>query len=634
MAYANPGQTWLIYNDIQIQNCQTLNFEQSVRYDKSGTDKIYDEFKIKVVGYAHSIVIQSGGLEPNPPHSMNITTVQDESFSSAGQQELAIRARLTTPRAALIFKVGADRFGAGGVDLLTVNPQGKTNTTVSLKPESQPTINYDVNNGPKPQSINVTQITGNTLFRIEFEVTCCVVACSTTGDAPKQKFGVLSNRWSCRDMIDQDFFTTRTITGELITANGSISPHEFRDWVIPRLRPGFKRQDMEFTASEDGRVLQYTFTDKEIAYSAPRPATSWKMTHKESAYDGGLVRSTVNIEFSGPRNVNRTQLFAIAAHVFDAKMIMSFVNDKHKRYIEELTFTDEYGDGVNRVLASISVLRSGDQKDIFGTVSDQLGNPPSDQNDIFGPNVQVPYDSNLSRGASQFDQIDLSGPIDITGAWAAYLQTPCDDNHGICAAAENNLPRVGPCDPRLGGTVPLRIRTVLPPAPFWTSPSHDASIYTHYHVESRLQHDHDRMQLPIAGWIGTSLGGGSIGGGTAVQATSSVFTMGLGALRRIVRVVGQRIGSPPAIPKPLESYLYLATGGTATLLKSLINYVSPTREPGGGQVHEVHAEYQYAIDAPPDQSSTSIPIGFNPWEEIINNTHSTIPQVQFHDSNP
>jgi len=55
------------------------------------------------------------------------------------------------------------------------------------------------------------------MFRIEYEFEINTLICGDTSDVC-QRSGVLSNRWSCQDVIDQNFTMTRTYRGRMRVA--------------------------------------------------------------------------------------------------------------------------------------------------------------------------------------------------------------------------------------------------------------------------------------------------------------------------------------------------------------------------------------------------------------------------------
>jgi hypothetical protein len=582
------GVTTLTYNGVTLTNVLTRRFQQDAVYDQSGTDLVYHRFTIVAQGVIadHTSAVYSS--YPNMPSVLPDSTIQHH----------AIRSLLLKPRGEFRMEIG------GGNEILRASP---LTGRVPLLSSDTGTASqqYDVNNGPKPKRCEITQIAGSTALRVEFEIEICKVECDADGNATGNTTGILSNRWSCIDTVDQNFYTTRTFTGRLECV-GNFNPHTLRNWVVPRLTIGFRRQSMTFRVSEDARILEYQIADREVAFAPPRPATSWRYTHREVGSDRmGRVRSSIDIYLAGPRDVDKARLIEIATAVFEARLMNGDI-EKNATIIEHIELVDSYGDNENSVNLSATVSRvpaaEGRVGTTFGMIAANLGKP-IDKNDLEG--VVDDYNSNLSIGGYNDEPIFVSGPIPIVGAFAAYLQTPCDENHRMIGAAEitsGDEDEDTGSEPDVNAYVVKDIEENLPDK---LSEAHRRDPYTVWKVDSKYQTDDHRAALPIAG---LTAGVGVSGGGSSL----SVVNLAPPAARRIIRIEAQRVGRQPVLPKPKRSYRFL--GGIARRLRYAVTPQDPRKTADNKYIFTVIAEIEYALSVVP-KDEDKLPIGNNPWED-------------------
>ncbi|MEK9811221.1 MAG: hypothetical protein VW362_12285, partial [Candidatus Nanopelagicales bacterium] len=224
-------------------------------------------------------------------------------------------------------------------------------------------------------------IVGDEVLAIEFEIEICMVQCDTTGKVPDNESGILSNRWSMSDTVDRNFYTTRTITGRLVTINGNLSSHALRKWVVPRLQPGFRRDSMSFTATNDGLKLDYTIVDKEVAFAAPDPATEWNTQYRVSSNDAKLVDAEIGVYLAGPSDVDKLALTRIAiavleARVFDLKNRKAAGRNDGSAFIRQIDLLDEQNGDVNSIRLTAVVQHNVETvARLLGIVDRQFGVP-------------------------------------------------------------------------------------------------------------------------------------------------------------------------------------------------------------------------------------------------------------------
>ena len=584
------AETFLTYNGVVLRNVLTRSFNQEASYDPSGTDLLYYRFTIAVTGYCTVGYASTVGGTTYPR-----VGISPDGYSTAAAQHVAIRSLLGKPRQSFELRMGADDDGTGGYVILAADPMGRG----SILDQS------DLNNGPKPKNIKINHVVAGQTLEIEFEIEICVLECGGQVTGLGNTSGVLSNRWSVADTIDQNFFTTRTFTGRLRTATALSNPMGLRSWVVPRLELGFKRQTMTYRVTEDGLNLEYTIIDKEVAFSPPRPATEWSYRYTESAGDGKTILSSIDLMLGTSRAVDKKVLFRIAYSIIQSRLFERKI-DESNGILLSLEMTDEYSEGTNRIYASAKVQRhkafARDELRI-GVAVANLGRP-IDTFDILAADT-VLYDSDRSYGSNPGEPIYVRGPISTVAAWSAYLQDPCDNDHRMVASEAAVASDVATLSDDEGSDAEIDAKIVseLPGDPIgYTSAEHEAAIYTHFTLQNRYLANSHRVQLPRA--IQRPLYASGL-------PTSTVVGVGGETWKRRINVEAERIGVAPKFPVAADCYDFDA--GQAVLLNHSVIVDTPDRTPDGKLIHRAKAEYTYAITAPP--VSQSLPIGTNPWED-------------------
>lgn len=213
----------LTYNGIELKMLRTINFASEPVMSFDDVDYLYSHITIECVGvWSPPLDIQSGSPVP------------------LGLQMAArLKEALEVPRKHLLF---------------TVSGQTVIDLPANL-------VECDSNNGPKPISARVLQITGDKTAIVSFAIECWDSDCSNT---------VLSNAWTVRTETTQDAFTVRYIDGmaKLDAAQVNlegVTADNFRKSYFPACPTQFKRDVISATLSTDATELEYHVVDTELA---------------------------------------------------------------------------------------------------------------------------------------------------------------------------------------------------------------------------------------------------------------------------------------------------------------------------------------------------------------------------------
>lgn len=589
------GATVVQYGALTIYNCITRQVQQEQVRDDSKSDLLYSKFTVIVTGYVYGSMDTSGavtsfGIYPNYPAAS----------AAAGSKYVRW---LLPPRQSFRMSMGVTVDSAGnaltpGTILLQCDPM--------TNPADQKTLsNFDVNNGPFCNRFDIIKVVADQIFKVEAEFEISKVECDGLGNSFYNNSGVLNNRWSCIDVVDSDFLTTRTFSGKLRAAGSVVNANSFRSLCLPPMQPGMFRDSMRFQVSESGLELIYTVTDKEVPFAAPAPATKWRFEHTagRSLYDLGCVTQDVRVWLQGDRYVDKKKLLALAAAIAEAKLLDP-KNAGNTCVIQEISITDYYGNDVPNMVSLVArgKIFPTDHGAVIGLPQAKLG-VPINAADL--AKVIVNYQPNFSRGGRQGEQLEVAGPISMVGAFAAFLQAPCYGNHEMWKSKESqkaDSPTPGPTT-NIQATQSDDIPSDGTLA--YLNQSGSEAIYTAYQMESRYETTMMRAHCPVA--IGDTSGHSS-----STQDTSAVVTLAPSTTKRRVRIMSERVGKMPDVPS-IDDVFTDVNGITYTLLDMVERNIVPDRTPDAKQEFQLDREYVYAMSRTP-KSNESVLIGVNPWE--------------------
>lgn len=554
--------TNVIYNAVLMKNVHTKRFFEEAVRDDTDTDILYHRFVIRVMGLIYgNDALTTVGTSPN-------------SAPNATINQATLRRMLLEDRGNFLMQVD-------GVTLLSVN---------SVPPASGPVTNpfYDVNNGPKPRFCEVVQIVGSSLYRVEYEIELALIDCSNNLNTQ----GVLNNRWSMHDNIDKDWYTTRTMRGRLRLASANLNPHSFRAWCVPPLQPNFKRESIDVVSSPDQLTLEYTVVDRQVFCSAPAPATTWSGTHIVSTGDGVTSIGEVNISVTGPPQVAKADLIDLCAQICTSKLQLLAVPN----VLQQAAIIDHLED--NTVEMRVEVLLDPGNEPLapFPVPTGELGKP-LDLADF--PN----YDPAVSQ------DMPLYGQCTTAGLLLAFLQSPCNDLHGVPTFAEVVANKGASSVKGTGPETSIQFKNLAddPNVAANYSQSDQQALYTHYKISSTYGSPQGNLQLPLSE-------------PNALGATCAFVQICQPSCWRVVSIEAERIGAAPQFPPPTAA----AIGNVAV---SVLDYKLAPEAPqltadGLTKRYRVTAEYTYAFSRPPTVAE-SLLAGSLPWMA------STIAQDEF-----
>ena len=592
------GGTTVRYGAVTIYGATTREFRQTVEYDPSGTDPIYNRFTVAFDGWVHADDVAM--------QNVNKPSVQPIMAGDAPGIIAYLRSYLMAPRQPLVIRMG-------GTEILRAIPAAATSATMQQT---------DVNNGPKPRGVDISNVVGGSILRVRWSCEVCLVLCNSPNIRPGGGQEVLSNRWSIAESMDGNFFITRTITGRLILASARVSPQSFKTLVVPGLEDGFKRRAISYTVAADGLAVDYSVVDKQVHTAAPWPATSISGNHSEQTGDGVNYFSSVDVTLEGPPHVDKKWLIIRALHVTESRIKWNQRLHENKAFITGVSITDQFGE---RNIISMSVKLRSLPEDLDAYVANlqrnhlgqELKLPP-----LPGPTKKDPDTIYVSKRSPVPDLwgYDVGGGVRspaVATLFGCYLQTPCGPEHSITGKGPGGKDKKedGRMGDRYKPDVTGSIATELPRS---NKTEYDPMavakpVYTLYRIQSTYQWAGGVVQLPYSMSLVDSQGGPQESyrdEGRDESPTSAFVQVAPTMARRIITVEAERVGAWPEIPSPENYKDYDGQQGY------LLNYertplgVAPSQS-GDQRVYRVHARYVYGLIRP-NEWGRMLPIGHNP----------------------
>ena len=650
--------TALIYNGVVMRDVELKSFSQVAEYDESGTDLIFSRFRIRV---ASTMTALHPSLVP--------FGVSTPGGSTAAQRARDIQGRLSEPRKDFWFVVDSgvanEKTGGPAIDdtlvIATGDPNGPLMPIHPISDQygssdvvARPDV-LDCRNGPMPMSVNIEEVVGGRTIRVEFEIEVCRQICSPdfidqfpydAAGAIQSDNRILNNRWSIEETKDENWCTTRSISGTLRVRHHSFFPHAMRFLVVPPLLRGYQRVRQSFQDDPTGLVLKYQIEDKQREAAPPWPAVTWKGHHAESGSgpNGSILTGEVSVRLTGPPGVDKTAMIGAAGKVAIDRikglsdpwlpntgrqdyrvqiMNCSVVNSLDEPTIElriqaRYTAEDEARQLALRISdmgrpMSMSARGSSivqwnwdtDNWDVIqgcpaGTVSDQPDDLPAPEANNPGDRPVIRRFFNCIDPSDQYDPRRWPVPLlydspTPAGAFSCYLQSPCSVWHGHPGGSDSiaTTDIIRPAEKPTG--YPDQSTTVTSPD---TLPDDDSYIsdpdaldakdifrfpYTVIDVSNRFATDTGWSQLPYAD-------------DSDADKTALLVKLHGKVSRRILTLTATRDGRPPIVPTLAEEAIN-RNGVREVLAHHSITLKAPQLlADGRGRQFSALVEYIYLLE--------------------------------------
>lgn len=578
------GQTIIGYGGITIYRCDATTIEQTAVRDPSGTDLKNWKFVVRGIGYIHKW--PSTALVKGP------SIEADSGKSTVGAAEVGKQVRFQlAPRQTfwLFFGCTSNTISSGHKYLLVEPLNSAVSTPTDLAAREADTgltglTGLDVDDGPRCLQFDIVHPAGNNIWKVSYAFEVNVVLCDAN-DNSTNVTGVLSHRWSSTDEIDVNRCTHRHYAGTLELASAQFSPHWFRYLAVPPIQQGFRREAMSFQATPDNKKLQYSFTDTQVAYSAPPPATTWQIQHDEIISDNAGYKSSSScmVTLSGTPDCDKSQLITLGIWIITAKLIgikPGEVQLNRQCRMRDFHIVDWTGD-VNRVQVSATCDRimavqagNGGQQNKGNNANGAMVLPntggfqheisaadfgPTQDNTIKGLPYAAGYNKTRSYGGYQFDRGLYQGVVSLTTIFNSVLQDSCAIGNPLAGTANagsitgaasigsnmlmtdlNGIPDPNRLDaPGYTVTVVGTIGDPGSPSTFYSLAGKEQP-YTYYQCETKLEKNTMRVPLPIAKPVVKN----------DYTPSTAIIQLAPTQAKMTLRIQAERMNANPELPDP------------------------------------------------------------------------------------
>jgi hypothetical protein len=631
--------THVLYNGVELRDCETKLFDQKVTLDDA-RNLLTSRFHIRVESTVFGLYYQDY-LEDAKAHPSTVVTENIESDRTATDRMHTIQKRLSQPRKDFWYATNGGRNEDVDEDVyqILVASTGEEPGTED-DPEffkdvrgndieirfqdgyhvsggdsgKLPRANLvDVNRGPIPLDVQITQLFGGRAFRISFEIEVYRHLCLTQEDVetkpsdigeddnPEPNEFVISNTWSSEETCDEVFRRSKVVEGTLRVRDHRYWSQGFRSLCLPGLLPGYRRMSQRFASDPTNLVLKYRIEDKQAEAAPPEECVDWVMSHVDgSKNEFGMVERQIRIHLIGKPRVSKRSLLGVALRVLEARFPGAaaptddenvFVETRPVPFLREALIITQSSDkpevellcNVRQHIAGIggfedAIIASSEPLIIAGYNPDNWPAPR-------------PYDADTPAGI-----------------FACYMQSPCNQWHGIPESqsltlegydTDNNAPSSPDTAPNYWEEADYA--EYLSPVPILETADvhrtdHISYPYTHVEIDTRYSLSHGRMVLPYS--IPRDVNE-AIEGADPVYASLAVFPVHAGVHQRVITVNATRHGRPPELPEPAR-YLVDPNGITEQLVgKSEIVLDAPQASSDQShRVFSVQGKFTYALARP------------------------------------
>lgn len=583
--------TTIEYNGVILNNLLTKEFAQEPIWDESGTDVLGQRFRIAVLLLCHTQgqqILSSGGnrlsadaagapfaqrgtAEPNGTGGLVANVTALPVGATATDQELSLRPLLMAKGGKFKMRLGVNTRSEGRVILS------------AMKPPVDTEFDEDISHGPKPISLKVTSIANDTLIKIEWTVEVCITGCK---NPPETSSGVLNNRWSQSDHIDNNWYCTRRWVGKLRLRSAITNPQQFRGLVLPPLADGFRRESMTFGSTADGLTLEYTIVDQEVAFASPFPATHWTLRHSETCGEAIESIGELSISLTGPRTASKIDMIGAAAAILQARFLSVKFNG-FKPIIRRLTLTDVSSTDENSVELQASIFHQRAEVKPIAVLNGILALNPTQ----FSPPVAIPNTAMANYNRDVSADPGIAGTSSIAGATIAALQEVCMDKHAYADVA----------------TSPQ----VVTPPDLDSPPAVSSYIIEDVDDPDYSDLSQEQLDFPYLHWaaesaysLNANTGPAAIAKATsgseseAPEPTAKFFRLSRGLATRTVTMEAIRFGKDPQFPNPID-FTESSTGIVHVVLNADVALKAPEKMADGTQIRSATMTITYGLSRPP-----------------------------------
>lgn len=586
-------------NGVQLHNVLTRQWDQEVVYDQSGTDVLYSRFKFRFEGLLHA-QIQSNDYGVAAPAWIAVAEGNLSANAVEATQYDLVRSRLSVNRQDLRISMH-DQTGAETLVFCASPMKGDIEW-------------WDVNNGPTPRVVSITQIAGSLCFRLVFEIEACVIACLKSGVCPAEFPLVLNNRWSVSEDMDRDFYITTRIRGHVRLSRVPDDYTDVKGLVIPLLPPEFRREKITFSIDANGLDCDWEVEDRQIFLSAIPPATSMECSFTEAAHDETHMRSSGRVAITVAAGAWRDWAVVALIKALNSRTrwmsYEQYVGQTGKQrayFLDSFALTENLGERYS-IEGTFSIRRQVDGLiETCRRIADTWGRPlytDADLDKYYHPNYSTdPKNGIWPTGKGNMlaaGDSAMRKHVDV-GRWlVCWLQSPC--------SADPHVLDRRPMDPKPPEGDWLKTAVVEVGSDWFENESPPQFLdeyfrddktgrvpfYTNCAMVNRYVSQAHRAQMPVARSSDLAL---------YAQHSSTFISLVPEQWYRIIEFDFESVGDWPDVPKPVQDFVDDGGQLKHRLLGYEINPHAPTTGTcGSGTIYRVHGRLVYGLSRAPTEN--------------------------------
>lgn len=620
--------TEVFYNGVLMRDCETQAFEQSLQYDSSGTDVLFSRFRIRVASTLVGLVDRDFSGE----HASTIGLKEEDVAVTTVERMQELQARLQEVRKDFWYAI-SNSIDEGG----RVPDNGKFQILLAATGEYEGNLEsyfgdtgiyrkdvVDLNNGPKPLTVRISQVYSGRTLRVEFEIEVCRCLCPGEDDSSSTppiagalgNREVLNNRWYLSESKGEDWKTTRIITGQLRIRDLRSWDHAMRYLCIPPLLDGYKRLSQEFVSDATGLVLNYTIRDREEQAAPPPYCIDWSGAFAvTNSHVQGHMQADCSVRVVGRPGANKQVLIHQGLEVAYQRLQWRGgpTNANGAQVIPlNIAIIETLNEPIVEI--RISVQLTGSNLELLAVTSDTIGKPLAfpGYSETAWP-IPTPFDSNSPAGI-----------------FACYLQSPCVKWHGIAGASESLTNFDGDLQTNDSITQATReersaqwrfyeVPAMQDSLPFRSPADLSAQqlselAYTYVEMDDTYDLHDGIIALPLSKPRSVSIPTDS--GSVTISQETTIIRLHQGIAYHHFNYAAERIGDWPTIPQPASRYLT-----PSGILEVMMDHKIALHNPRNGsdlqrKVYRVQGTIKYAMSRMP-QLTDQLRYQGNPMTQFL-----------------
>ena len=369
----------------------------------------------------------------------------------------------------------------------------------------------DAKLGPFPTGLKVKQFTQKQACVCSWGVDFYVIEC--TENPPP----LLTNRWNMALSMDSKFMWFREINGTIMVRAGA-KPDAFRQFGVPKIPMGWKREGINVKESSDGLRLDYTIRDKQLFTGQPDPCSEWEGHYAEATDYGpnstsALQYKHISLKAWGDVKTSKATLLQFLAQILSSRITVTPVSGGD--FLQSANISESLNENWVAIQA-VAIHIPGQKRGPFPLTTAVGANIYATDN--------IPSKDPGDRG-TYLTQLFVAEASNNCGGAEPIIAVELDQN--VYPGQDDTSNQTTPGD---SGAFPEAGATDF-------SQATQESPYTNYEIETRYEKDYRKFHLPIANLNGNAV----------------VVQVAQPTVRRKIKWTATRQGQKPQIPTFVET---------------------------------------------------------------------------------